>query len=343
VDVKDADFSIFVTRDDGRYMLRASNEDDSVGVAALRFLELGQLDTARQWLNWARESVEMGGGEDPLAGPAFARLWPKSKATATADEIRLAANAYIAEHSGEETQALEALRQKTESEDLRTLIDRALAFGYTQSSEWAKLVTVARRLAEKHPDSGSAFMALETGLSFSGKTAEAESLAKARMERLPKDRDAMRALSQNAAATRDFTSAERYAQQIVDEVRPERGDYNNAAWYGLLAGDLETAIQNAHKATTGDTGREAAASFHTLAAVYAESGKTLEARDALLSSMDRRQREQPTSDDWYVLGRIAESYGVREAAIAAYKRVDKDDTPNGTVWQLTSRRLEKIK
>jgi tetratricopeptide (TPR) repeat protein len=343
VDVKEADDSLYVTREDGRYVLRASSDDDSVGVAVLRLLQLGKVEAARQWLNWAREPVSVGDGEDPFAGSAFARVWPKSKSTATAEEIRLAATVFIAERTGEESKALEALREKTENGDVRTLIDRALLHAYMGTKEWALVIPVARRLAEKEPDSGSAFMALETGLSFTGQTAEAESLGKARLERLPKDRDAMRALSQNAAASRDFTGAERYAQQVVDEVRPERLDYNNAAWYGLLAGDLEQATENAHKATTGETGREAAASFHTLAALYAEAGKTVEARDALLSSMDKRRHDQPSSDDWYVLGRIAESYGVRDAAIAAYKRVDRDDTPDGTVWQLTSRRLEKIK
>ena len=343
VEVKDADYSLYVTRDNGRYMLRASSDDETIGVAVLRFLDLGQLDAARQWLNWARESVNIVGGEDPLAGPAFPRLWAKSKATATADEMRLAAAAFIAERTGEEAGTLETLRDKFENEETRMLIDRALTNAYMQSHEWAKLVPPARRLVDKQPDSGSAFIALSTGLSYSGKAAEAAALAKERLVRLPKDRDAMRALSQNAAATRDFAAAERYAQQVVDEIKPERIDYNNAAWYGLLAGDLETAIENAHKATTGETGKESAASYHTLAAIYAEAGKTVEAREALLNSMDRRQREQPTSDDWYVLGRIAESYGVRDAAIAAYKRVDKDDSGDGTVWQLTSRRLEKIK
>ena len=41
--------------------------------------------------------------------------------------------------------------------------------------------------------------------------------------------------------------------------------------------------------------------------------------------------------------RIAESYGVREAAIAAYKRVAKDESPQGDIWRLTSRRLGQIK
>jgi hypothetical protein len=41
--------------------------------------------------------------------------------------------------------------------------------------------------------------------------------------------------------------------------------------------------------------------------------------------------------------RIAEVYGVRDDAIAAYKRVEKDETPGGTVWQLKTRRMGLIK
>ena len=342
MDVNNSDFAMFVTREGDQYLIRASNTDESLGIAALRFAEAGQVETARQWLNWARESVQAFGGDDPFNGSAFAKLWPKSKATATADEVRLAANVLVAEQTGENAKTLEALREKVESEDVRTLIDRALAGGYAATEEWAKVVPVARRLAAREPDSGIAFVALATALSYTGGNAEVETLAKARLARLPNDRDALRALSQNAAATFDFVAAERYAQQIVD-LSPERGDYNNAAWYGLLAGNLEHALENAQKATAGEKGRGAGASLHTLAAVYAEKGKTLEAREALLNSMDQRQHDQPQDEDWYVLGRIAESYGVRDAAIAAYKHVAKNETPQGDIWRLTSRRLGQIK
>jgi transglutaminase-like putative cysteine protease/Tfp pilus assembly protein PilF len=343
VEVRDADYSLFVTRDDGHYMLRASSDDESVGIAALRFVELGKADTARQWLNWTRESMEAFGGDDPLGGAAFPRLWPKAKAAATADEVRLAATVFVAEHTGEMAKELENFREKAENDETRTLIDRALAHAYSIKSDWTNLLPVARRLLAKEPDSGIAFTSVVSALSFTGKTAEAQQIAKQRLERLPKDRDALRGLSLIAAAASDYATAEKYSQQVVDDVKPDRADYNNAAWYGLFTGDLEHAMENAHRATTGDKSRETSAAFHTLAALCAETGKTLEAREALLDSMDQRQRDQPESIDWYVLGRIAEVYGVRDAAIAAYKRVEKDETPGGTVWQLTTRRMGLIK
>ncbi len=37
--------------------------------------------------------------------------------------------------------------------------------------------------------------------------------------------------------------------------------------------------------------------------------------------MDSAGHEEPSSVDWYVLGRIAENYGAADAALAAYKRV----------------------
>jgi len=342
VDVNNSEYAMFVTREDGRYLIRASNADETLAIGALRFADAGQVEAARQWLNWARELVQAFSGDDPFAGSAFAKLWPKSKATATADEVRLAANVLVGEMTGETGEALEAAREKTQDEDVRMIIDRALVRGYGVADEWAKAVAPARRLTAKELDSGTAFLSLATALAYTGGNAECEALAKARLTRLPDDRDALRALSQNAAATFDFATAERYAQKIVD-LTPERGDYNNAAWYGLLAGNLEHAMENAQKATAGEKGRGGPASLHTLAAVYAEKGKSLEAREALLSSMEQRQHDQPQDEDWYVLGRIAEIYGVREAAIAAYKHVEKNETPQGDIWRLTSRRLGQIK
>ncbi|HJW96239.1 MAG TPA: hypothetical protein VJ901_21705, partial [Thermoanaerobaculia bacterium] len=55
--------------------------------------------------------------------------------------------------------------------------------------------------------------------------------------------------------------------------------------------------------------------------------------------LDKSRRDQPDSSDWYVLGRMAENYGVREAALAAYKRVDKKENDGASVWELAQRRL----
>src|SRR5207237_9804113 len=92
------------------------------------------------------------------------------------------------------------------------------------------------------------------------------------------------------------------------------------AWAARLEGTVtEATLQDAQKATTNDRGRTDA-SLHTLATVYAEMGKPVEARDVLLQTFRARVTPEPEPHDWYVLGRIAEEYGAREAAIAAYLR-----------------------
>ena len=337
-------FSLMVSREDGRYAVRASDDDESAGLAALHFADKGQLEAARTWLNWARENAKTGSSDDPLSGSPFAALWPKAKPTATADEIRIAAAAQVADHDGKTADKLAELREKAGTEERKTAVDRALVRAYAQKHEWAKIIPIARRLAEAHPDSATAFTDLTSALAFTGKSAEAEELARQRLARLPKDRDALRALAFIAASTGDYAAAQKYGQQIIDEVVAEQADFNNAAWYGLFAGNIEQAIEHARRAATGDD-KESAPSFHTLATVYAEAGKTLEAREALLASMERRLTSTPSSDDWYVLGRIAETYGVRDAALAAYKKVKKEDpdSPRATVWELAAKALERLK
>ncbi len=75
------------------------------------------------------------------------------------------------------------------------------------------------------------------------------------------------------------------------------------------------------------------ASLHTLASIYAELGKTTEAREILLHAMDITGFDEPQSSDWYVLGRIAEQYGIPQTAIAAYQRVEPAEDP---VFEKTS-------
>ncbi|HJQ38954.1 MAG TPA: DUF3857 domain-containing protein [Thermoanaerobaculia bacterium] len=337
--VPDMKAAVYSVREDGRHLIRALSENETIGQAALHFLEQNQPERARIWLNWAREDVELGGGDDPLKGSPFATVWPKAKAAATADEIRLAATLQMTERDEKYAPKLEPLRANA-SEAAKAAIDRGLAGAYIKSREWQKLLEPAQRLYAQQPDSETAFAAFTSALSFTGKTAEAESLAKQRLERLPRDRAALRALSQNASAARDYHSADTYAQQLLGETSPERDDYDHAAWYGVLAGNLERALENARLATSseGKNDKETAPAFRTLALVYAESGKTLEARQALLSSIDQRNSDQPNSDDWYVLGRIAETYGVRDAAVAAYKRV----TATGNMQELAARRLKGL-
>ncbi|HYR29373.1 MAG TPA: hypothetical protein VEU30_12960, partial [Thermoanaerobaculia bacterium] len=108
--------------------------------------------------------------------------------------------------------------------------------------------------------------------------------------------------------------------------------------------NLERALQHALQAT-GDKVEPDEHYFHTLATLYAEADKPLEAREAMLASMRLAQRYEPGDDDWYIIGRIAETYGVKDTAAAAYKRVPKakeNDYDSG-MTTLVTRRLSKMK
>jgi tetratricopeptide (TPR) repeat protein len=66
--------------------------------------------------------------------------------------------------------------------------------------------------------------------------------------------------------------------------------------------------------------------LHTLACLFASTGKAKEAHDVLLRSMDDLNLDEPNDDYWYALGLIAEQYGEREIAIADYRKLAKPKT-----------------
>jgi len=86
--------------------------------------------------------------------------------------------------------------------------------------------------------------------------------------------------------------------------------------------------------------------LHTLGCVYAEVGKTKEAREVLIQSMDELNLDEPDENYWYAFGRIAEQYGERDAALANYARVTKPKTavelPEST-YQLAQIRLRALR
>ncbi len=114
---------------------------------------------------------------------------------------------------------------------------------------------------------------------------------------------------------------------------------NELAWGLLFAGDPERAVAVAERGV--GAGKPESTLLHTLAAAYAEADRPEDARRAL-----RRRLALGggiTSDDWYVIGRVAEGYGAVEAARAAYARVDRPG-PEALLpaWELAQRRLRGL-
>ena len=340
---KSGSMLLFVIRENGKYVIAATESSaPSIGSNVIRFAESGDLESARTWLNWTREEISAAGGDDPLAGLPFPMYWPKAKQNATLDEIRTAA-AMLMVPKKTAARALPILleaRAKEQSDTAKAAIDESIVAIYSLQEDWASALPIAERLFTAYPDSPSAFSTYTTALAINGKKKEAEAIAAKRLERTPRDADALRALSNIALLTRDYPTAQKLAQRLIDETDPMRNDYNHAAWLALFTGtDYDRAVTHAQQASGGEPSPYLGASMHTLAALYAETGKSMEARAALLKSMEMRDHLEPDSDDWYVIGRIAENFGVRDTALAAYKKVTKSRTPGASSWELADKRL----
>jgi hypothetical protein len=71
-------------------------------------------------------------------------------------------------------------------------------------------------------------------------------------------------------------------------------------------------------------------------------GKSSEALEDLRRAVEMRG-ERVDGADWYVLGRIAEQYGLDEVAAGLYRKVSaKKDAAPGDVFVLAQRRLKKV-
>jgi tetratricopeptide (TPR) repeat protein len=213
-------------------------------------------------------------------------------------------------------QAAAAGPSDTEAEN----IDVALLSGYEQLHDHDRARAAAARLLARNEQSKHVFHALSTHLRALNRFKEAEDLATSRLQRDPGDVEALRSLALTFAAQHDYARAYGERLKVVASSNSVTGDTNSLAWQSLFfdrAGgpDLEAAVR-ATQLETNSPGM-----LHTLACIYAEVGKTREAREVLLQAMEATQLVEPESVYWYAFGRIAEQYGERDVALADYAKV----------------------
>ena len=85
---------------------------------------------------------------------------------------------------------------------------------------------------------------------------------------------------------------------------------------------------------------------HTLACVYAASGKPREARDLLLKGMEQLSIDKPDDSAWYGFGLVAEAYGDAESARDYYAHVEKPKKgviQASSVYSLSQARIAALK
>jgi tetratricopeptide (TPR) repeat protein len=291
-----------------------------------------------------REDTPLGGGDDPCAGPAFPRLWTAQKEAAE-DAIRVAGAALAvgSRHSQKALAVLEAARARSTAGEEGLALDIALANAYVKREDFEKLLPVAQRLLGAAPKSKTALAWTLMAQMATQRWPEAAATIAAHTQVAADDRDSLRAQANLAEFQGQFDRAIGFFTRLRDANRAEAGDLNNLAWDALFLDPLPAdALANAQRAASMSQNKSPGI-LHTLAAVLAEAGKAAEARSIMLQSMDLWGLEEPNPQIWYLVGRIAEEYGEKEMARAAYTKVTKPlrqvDPPNST-YHLTQRRLK---
>jgi tetratricopeptide (TPR) repeat protein len=167
---------------------------------------------------------------------------------------------------------------------------------------------------------------------------------------VPDDLSALHFSADLSQSTGDFAGVRKLLRSIIDKNRADLDDYNGYTWNALFTGEVTdddiSMLQRAIAADNGSGYNE----IHTLACLYAEMGKTKEAREMLLRAMKAEALDEPDSPIWYGFGRIAEDYGLLDAARAFYNRVAKSTEensnlitePSDSTYNLAQRRLKLV-
>jgi transglutaminase-like putative cysteine protease/predicted Zn-dependent protease len=335
---------LFVVRESGGYRIAASSHDlPDLGREALRRLDAGDLRGARQWLDWARELTPEPAGD--LPEPPFAALWVRGAAAAV-EPARCAAAAVAARDLAEvAVPILRTCRAAAQTEADQLALDMALAGLAFKAKRWQEVVELGERLGAARPRAERPFVLEAAALRELGRIPEAKELANRRLASLPADRRAQLLLASLEQEGGDLDAAERRLRQLAAGAGADAEELNDLAWLLLVRGRADQeALEVAQRASRRS--EEKSYSFlHTLAAILAERDRPAEAYQTIVHAIAAKEDPVPGSVDWYVFGRIAEQYGLPEAARGLYERVERPGAGRGeavSTFQLARARLAAI-
>jgi transglutaminase-like putative cysteine protease/Flp pilus assembly protein TadD len=319
----------FVVSENGSYKildynLGAGKSPENVGWQVLELLQHNDLAGARQWLDWAREIIHMGGSDDPLAVQPFPHFWTKGQEGDT-EAIRTAALVLVPskELTGESLQALLAAQKRTKTDVERWQLDLVAASAYAKQERWADLEPVASRLMQEFPDSMVAFQWMESIYAHTLRFDAWEKLVRIRLAKHRDELEYTRSAAQLARYQGDFTKSRQLMNELADRSRATMSDLNAFAWDALfLPGEIgQDTIEAAERANQLGQNSDYGV-MHTLACLYVHTGKAAQARELLLKAMEGKL-EEPDASVWLAYGQIAEAYGEAGTAQSMYARVDK--------------------
>ena len=335
-------FEAYVVKQRDGYRVRTFQDGlDEVGQQALAFIRGNRQKAAETWLKWAADGDGTTTNDDPLNSAPWLRLWKNGTGNAT-----LAAAALCGKTCGSEaTSLLETARAKATLGELE-VIEHALLFNYWNNGDYRKMLEAAERVVASHPTNSKARRWQRSALFGLKDYAAAKAQAEKELERA-KDtelEDIYGELSDADSERGKVKEARKTLAKLIELGRAGAQSYGNCAWYDVVLGKVDQKTLEYASHAVQMTNFEAPNLLHTLATVYAEMGKSEEAKQTLDKLLALRENGIPADIDWYVIGRIAENYAINSAAREAYERVKMPEHLGPTsTYPITQRRLKQLK
>jgi tetratricopeptide (TPR) repeat protein len=324
-------WQFFVTKEVGVYKIVAAQGDTlEVGNEALYLLHRGDEAQARALLDWKRDLVHKGGGDDPLQGPLLARFWTSGE-TKGADAIELAAASLLL-YRADISAMLPSIARKAAVASGPDQTDQAavnllLAEGYLYTGDSAGAKPAIDALLKSYPDSITALRLAGEADRLTHDWTGWNAMLDSRLTKHPDDRNLLLEKVAAAQSEGDFAAARKILRTVLDGGQATSYDYNSYAWNALFENKVDEDAIKAGQQSTTMTHNSQFSDQHTLACLYAAQGRTTEARLVLLQAMSANNMAEPNSATWFAFGTIYEQFGALDAAIAAFRKVEKPVGP----------------
>jgi tetratricopeptide (TPR) repeat protein len=325
----------FVVKEDGSYRMVGDNNDErQIGNEVLWALEHKQEKLAKSLLDWKRDLTHKAGGDDAFAGPLLPRFWTVGSSKAGADSpeaMRLAAISLVAGSMDAKPYLAEIASDREAAKGQRqTDLDLLLAEAAVGAEVPGPGLEAAKRLLEEEPDSLTALGLAGAAYAMQQDATDWLALLAPRVAKKPKDHDLLEQQVRAYETANDFANARKTMQKVLDSGKATGNDYNGFAWMGLFDNHVGEPELKAAQQSNMMSKNSSFADLHTLACVYAAEGRTTEARQVLAQAMDAGNDASPNSEVWYALGMIYEQYGAKDAAMAAYRKVQAHEFDDHT-------------
>ena len=314
--------TLFVARDAGAYKVVADGSDEApVGNYAMYLVAQHREGEAKSLLDWKRELVHRGGGDDPMSGPLFPRFWTVGDGPEGIETASLALSLSRPATKIPFSSTLAAYAKNPASADIQLL----LAESYLNLQDAASAKPYLEKLLAQYPDSLTVLVQAGRADQITHDYNAWKARLDTRLARRPSDADLLRLASEQAAAASDFAAARVPLKRIIDSGKATSNDYNSISWLALFDGKVDAkAMEDAQQSNTMSHNANWG-ELHTLACLYAMEGKTTEARQLLLKVMSLQNAAEPNPAVWLGFGLIDEQFGEKEAAVAAYRKVTAPD------------------